>query len=356
VFTVVSDEPVKVLVIYSPPTKNRPRGESHEGLRFGSGRSRLSLAAPAYAQNYPNRPITLVVSFAAGSGTDGVARIVGQKLSERLKQPVVVDNKAGANGQIAAEFVKNAKPDGYTLWMTTNTTHSANPILYKELRYDPIKDFTPIILTGELPFALVVNNDLPPKTLKEFMAYARANPGKISTPRPTARPSSAPKRCASPASSTSSASRTNRARRRSPTPWADGADVHRRFRLGLANMKANKVRTLAVTPARKSKILPDVPPIGSEIPGFDLTSWNGIFGPPDCRAKWWTGSTRKCWPCSPRRMFRTSSRPRASSESVEDARGVPEVRRRPARALVAHDQGRRDQAGVAPANGFRARQ
>src|SRR5258705_13788897 len=141
------------------------------------------LCTPAFAQ-YPNKPITLVVSFAAGSGTDSVARIVAQKLGERLKQPVVVENKAGANGQIAAEYVKNAKPDGYTLWMTTNTRHSANPRLYKELRYDPIKDFTPIILTGELPFALVVNNDLPPKTLKEFMAYARANPGKISYATP----------------------------------------------------------------------------------------------------------------------------------------------------------------------------
>src|SRR6266581_4838611 len=115
------------------------------------------VVAPAFAQQYPSKPITLVVSFAAGSGTDSVARIVAQKLAERLKQPVVVENRAGANGQIAAEYVKNAKPDGYTLWMTTNTTHSANPSLYKELRYDPVKDFTPIVLTGELPFALVVN-------------------------------------------------------------------------------------------------------------------------------------------------------------------------------------------------------
>ena len=93
------------------------------------------MVAPlAHAQSYPAHPITLVVSFAAGSGTDSVARIVAQKLSERLKQPVVVENKAGANGQIAAEYVKNAKPDGYTLWMTTNTTQSANPSLYKELR------------------------------------------------------------------------------------------------------------------------------------------------------------------------------------------------------------------------------
>jgi len=239
-----------------------------------------SAVAVAQAQSYPARPITLVVSFAAGSGTDGVARIVGQKLSERLKQPIVIDNKAGANGQIAAEFVKNAKPDGYTLWMTTNTTHSANPLLYKELRYDPIKDFTPIILTGELPFALVVNNDLPPKTLKEFMAYARANPGKISyaTPNSTSLVGSETMRVAGKLEIVGIPYKAS--------PQALGDTISGTVQMyivdfgsGLSNMKANKVRTLAVTPARKSKILPDVPPIASEIPGFDLTSWNGIFGP-----------------------------------------------------------------------------
>jgi tripartite-type tricarboxylate transporter receptor subunit TctC len=234
----------------------------------------------ALAQSYPAKPITLIVSFAAGSGTDSVARIVGQKLSERLKQPVVVDNKPGANGQIAAEFVKNAKPDGYTLWMTTNTTHSANPSLYKMLRYDPIKDFTPIILTGELPFALVVNNDLPAKNLKEFLAYARANPGKLSY--------------ATPNSTSLVASETLRVLARidivgipyksSPQALSDTISGQVQmyvtdFGSGLANMKAGKVRTLAVTPARRSKLLPDAPSLASEIPGFDLTSWNGIFAP-----------------------------------------------------------------------------
>jgi tripartite-type tricarboxylate transporter receptor subunit TctC len=239
-----------------------------------------AITPAALAQPYPAKPITLIVSFAAGSGTDSVARIVGQKLSERLKQPVVVDNKPGANGQIAAEFVKNAKPDGYTLWMTTNTTQSANPSLYKTLRYDPIKDFTPIILTGELPFALVVNNDLPAKNLKEFLAYARANPGKLSY--------------ATPNSTSLVASETLRVLARidivgipyksSPQALSDTISGQVQmyvtdFGSGLANMKAGKVRTLAVTPARRSKLLPDAPSLASEIPGFDLTSWNGIFGP-----------------------------------------------------------------------------
>jgi tripartite-type tricarboxylate transporter receptor subunit TctC len=240
-----------------------------------------SLAAPAaIAQAYPNKPITLVVSFAAGSGTDAVARIIAPKLAERLKQPVVVENKAGANGQIAAEYVKNAKPDGYTLWMTTNTTHSANPSLYKTLRYDPIKDFTPIVLTGELPFALVVNNDLPAKSLKEFIAYAKANPGKISyaTPNSTSLVGSETLRVAGKLEIVGIPYKS------SPQALTDtmGGAVQMYiadFGSALPQMKAGKVRALGVTPARGSRILPDVSPIGKEVPGFDLTSWNGIFGP-----------------------------------------------------------------------------
>jgi tripartite-type tricarboxylate transporter receptor subunit TctC len=237
-------------------------------------------AQAAFAQSYPTKPITMVVSFAAGSGTDGVARIVSQKLSERLKQPVVVENRAGANGQIAAEYVKNAKPDGYTLWMTTNTTHSANPSLYKELRYDPVKDFTPIIFVGELPFALVVANDLPVKNLKEFMAYARANPGKISyaTPNSTSLVGSETMRVMGKLDMVGVPYKS------SPQALTDTMSGQIQMYIvdlgsGLANMKAGKVRTIAVTPASGSKILPDQPPIAKEIPGFDLTSWNGIFAP-----------------------------------------------------------------------------
>ena len=237
-------------------------------------------AASAFAQQYPSKPITLVVSFAAGSGTDSVARIVSQKLAERLKQPVIVDNKPGANGQIAAEYVKNAKADGYTLWMTTNTTHSANPSLYKELRYDPVKDFTPIVFVGELPFALVVNNDVPAKNLKEFIAYARANPGKISyaTPNSTSLVGSETMRVLGKLDMVGIPYKA------SPQALTDtiGGQVQMYIvdlGSGLTNMKAGKVRTIAVTPKAGTKLLPDQPPIAKEIPGFDLTSWNGIFGP-----------------------------------------------------------------------------
>ena len=246
---------------------------------FAAIAASLALAASAQ-ESYPSKPITLVIPFAAGSGTDNVGRIVSQRLSERLKQPIVVENKPGANGQIAAEHVAKSKPDGYTLFMTTNTTHSANPSLYKELRYDPIKDFTPIVRTGELPFAVAVNNELPVKSMTELIDYARANPGKISygTPNST--------------SLVASETLKNQAKieivgipyKSSPQALTDliGNQIQLYvvdFGSGGAMLKANRVRPIAVTPARGSKILPNVPPVGATIPGFDLTSWNGIFGP-----------------------------------------------------------------------------
>jgi len=156
-------------------------------FRAMAGAITLLAAAPCFAQAYPSGPITLVVPFAAGSGTDAVARVVANKLGERLKQPVIVENKAGASAQIAATYVAKAKPDGYTLFMTTNTSHSANPWLIKKLKYDPIKDFTPVARVGELPFALVVHPSVPAKTTEELIAYAKANPEKMSygTPNST---------------------------------------------------------------------------------------------------------------------------------------------------------------------------
>lgn len=230
------------------------------------------------AQN--TQPLTLVVPFAAGSGTDAVARTVGQRLAEKLGQPVLIDNKPGANAQVAAQYVAKAKPDGLTLFMTTNTSHSANPALYKELRYDPIKDFTPIARVGELPFALAVHPAVPAKTLAELIAYAKANPGKLSYATPN---------------STSLVAMETIKRiagidiaqipyKSSPQAMTDlvGGQVQvyvADLGSGMAMLKTDKIRTLALTTARESQILPGVPPVGATVKGFDLTSWNGIFGP-----------------------------------------------------------------------------
>lgn len=229
---------------------------------------------------WPSRPISLVIPFAAGSGTDAVGRVIAQKLSERLKQQVVVDNKAGASAQIGAEFVAKAKPDGYTLLMTTNTSHSANPSLFKTLRYDPIKDFTPIVRTGDLPFALVVSAASPIKSVKDLIDYARASPGKVSY--------------ATPNSTSLVSSETIRVMARidilgvpyksSPQALTDlmGGQLQMYvvdFGSGLPSIKGGKVRPLAVMAGKRSSFLPDVPPMSDTLPGFDLISWNGIFGP-----------------------------------------------------------------------------
>ena len=136
-------------------------------------------AGAAHAEIYPSRQITIVVPFAAGSGTDSIARIIGQQLSVALKQSVVIENKVGASGVLAATTVARSTPDGYTLLMATNSTHSANPFLFKSLSYDPVKDFAPVARAGSYVFMLVVNKDLPVTTLPELVAYAKANPAKL---------------------------------------------------------------------------------------------------------------------------------------------------------------------------------
>jgi tripartite-type tricarboxylate transporter receptor subunit TctC len=143
----------------------------------------VSLAAlagtPARAQDYPSKPITIVVPFAAGSGTDQLARIMGQIITSEYKVPVVVENKAGASGFIAAQHVAKAPPDGYTVLMTTNTTHAANEHLYKKLPYDPVKDFTPVTLLGKGQMLLMVNPASPVKSVADLIALAKKSPGKL---------------------------------------------------------------------------------------------------------------------------------------------------------------------------------
>lgn len=242
----------------------------------------LALAAStlAAAQGYPAGPVTMVVPFAAGSGTDAVARVVAKRLGERLKQPVLVENRAGASAQIGAQYVAKAKPDGYTLFMTTNTSHSANPALFNNLKYDPIADFTPVTRVGELPFALLVSAASPVKSLKELIEHAKANPGRLSY--------------ATPNSTSLVASETIKhiaglqvlgvPYKSSPQALTDllGGQVQMYVAdLGssMGMIKGGNVRTLAVTTKAPLKSLPNVPPVASAVPGFDLTSWNGIFGP-----------------------------------------------------------------------------
>jgi tripartite-type tricarboxylate transporter receptor subunit TctC len=244
----------------------------------------LAGAAPwAFAQEgYPKLPIKLVVPFAAGSGTDAVARITGQMLGEALKGSVIVDNRAGANGVIAAELVAKAPPDGYTLFMTTNTTHSANPSLMKSLPYDPVKDFSPVSRMGNLPFMLVVNNELPVKNVAELLAWGRANPGKLAY----ASGNSTGIVCGATLSRMSGVPMLHVPYKSTPPAIADliGGQVSMMvvdLAAGLATVKAGKMRAIAVTTQERTKLFPELPPLADtpELKGFDITSWNGVFAP-----------------------------------------------------------------------------
>lgn len=149
--------------------------------RFLLSSAALAAAGPAAAQvAWPTRPISLVILFGAGSGTDTMARIFAEKLSAQVGQPVTVDNKPGGNGTIAGAFVARAVPDGHTLMFTSNTSHAAAPALVKNMPYDPVRDFEGIGLIGLVPFVLVANSSAPFANLKELIAHAKANPGKLS--------------------------------------------------------------------------------------------------------------------------------------------------------------------------------
>ena len=138
-----------------------------------------AVSAPSAAQNYPTRTITMIATFPAGGPTDGVARVLAQELSERLGQRVVVENRGGAGGMIGASAVAKSAPDGYTLLLTSPGPLGYYRVLYKSLNYDPVKDFAPIALIGTIPQVIIVSPKLPVKTLKEFIAYAKANPDKV---------------------------------------------------------------------------------------------------------------------------------------------------------------------------------
>jgi tripartite-type tricarboxylate transporter receptor subunit TctC len=241
------------------------------------------MAGPALAQssNYPNRTITLVLPFAAGSGTDTTTRIISQHLSAALGVGIVVENKAGANGMIAATYVARAAPDGYTLLVTTNTTHSANPYLLKTLTYDPVKDFTPIARTGDLPFMLVVNPEVPAKSVAELIAYAKANPGKLTY----ASGSSSAIVSGATFAHNAGLDLLHVPYKSSPPAMNDvvGGRITMMFTdvlTGLPHVNGGALRALAVTTRSRSALLPDLPSMQEAgVPDFDITSWQGYFGP-----------------------------------------------------------------------------
>jgi tripartite-type tricarboxylate transporter receptor subunit TctC len=244
----------------------------------------VALPVAAQAQGYPNRPVKIIVGFGPGSGTDIIARIVADELQKALKQPFVVENKPGATAAIAAEAVAKSPPDGYTLFITSNSSHSVNPHLYKTLRYDPAKDFTPIGRIADFPFLLAVDPKLPISTPQELVAYAHANRGKASYAY-----GNTPGQIAGAALNTlMKLDMTAVPYKSSPQAIADvaaGLEVFLVVDLASSQafVKSGRLRAIAVTTSTRSALAPELPTIVEMLglEGYDLRAWTGMFGPAD---------------------------------------------------------------------------
>lgn len=238
---------------------------------------------PAFAQGFPARPVTLVVPFPPGGGTDTGARILAEQLGKRWGQPVVVENKGGAAGQIGAEFVAKAKPDGYTLLLGNIGTQAINPALYPKLPYDPDTAFAPISLVAELPLAMMINPGVKAKTAAEFIALAKANPGQLSYSSSGA--GSAPHLAGEMFKDQSHTFILHVPYRGGGPAIADllAGHVQLSFMTVLeasGHLKAGKLRALAVTSEKRVSAFADVPTLSeSALPKFNAISWLGLLAP-----------------------------------------------------------------------------
>ncbi len=242
-----------------------------------------SIAPGALAQSYPSKPITLVVPFTVGGTTDILARLVGQQLSERLKQRVIVENRPGAGANIGTAQVARAAPDGYTLLMGTIGTHAINQSLYKNLTFDPIKDFAPVTRVAMVPNVLVVNPSLPVKSVQELIAYGKANPGKLTFA--SAGSGSSIHLSGELFKSMTGVNMLHVPYKGSSPAVTDliGGQVTTMFDnlpSSMPHIKSGKLRAVAVTSAKRSPSLPDVPTVAEAgLSGYEATSWFGILAP-----------------------------------------------------------------------------
>ncbi|HEY7742470.1 MAG TPA: tripartite tricarboxylate transporter substrate binding protein [Burkholderiales bacterium] len=243
----------------------------------------VAASTAALAQTYPNRPIRIVVAYTPAGTTDILARAIGQKMTESWGQPVIVDNRPGANGNIGTELAARATPDGYTILMATAATHSINNTLYPGLTWDAVRDFAPIGLVALVPNILVVNNALPVRSVKELVAYARANPDKLTHGSPGN-------------GSTSHLSmelfKSLTGTRMIHVPYKGSAPVLADLTGGqisltmdnipvyLPHVQAGKIRALAVGSAKRAPAAPDLPTAEEAgVPGLVAVSWFGLVAP-----------------------------------------------------------------------------
>lgn len=238
--------------------------------------------AAALAQTYPTKPIRIIVAYTPAGTTDILARAIGQKMTENWGQPVIIDNRPGANGNIGTEIAARATPDGYTILMATAATHSINNTLYKKLNWDAVRDFAPIGLVAIVPNLLVVNNALPVKNVKELIAHARANPGKLNFGSPGT---------GATAHLSMELLQAMTGTKMVHVPYKGSAGVLAdvtagQISLSMDNMpvylpqaKAGRIRALAVSSDTRSPAAPDLPTVGESVPGFSAASWFGLAAP-----------------------------------------------------------------------------
>ena len=240
---------------------------------------------PAQAQDYPSKPIRMIVPFAAGGILDIVTRAVGDRLSGSLGQPIVVDNRGGAGGSIGTEIASRAAPDGYTLLTGHIGTHAINPSVYPKLGYDPVKDFAPITLAAMFPLGLFVHPSVPAQSVRELIALAKAKPGAINFAS------------AGSGGPTHMAGEMLKAMAHVDivhVPYKGNAAALNdllggRVQIFFSNLvtalphaRAGRLRALAVSTAKRSQLAPQLPTVAeSGVPGYDLTNWVGMFAPAD---------------------------------------------------------------------------
>ena len=236
----------------------------------------------AYAQGYPARPVRMIVPYPPGGPTDVLARIVAVKLSEALGQAFAIDNKAGASGMIGAAEVAKAAPDGYTL-LGNASIHVINPSLYPKSTFDAIADFTPVTQLAGVPLILVVNNDLPVKSVRELIAYAKANPGKLNF---ASSGNAAAQHLAGESFKIAADVQMQHVPYKGSAPALTdliGGQVQLMFDSmpsAMPHVKAGKLRPLAVTTAKRSAAVPDLPTVAEAgVPGYDISTWYGLWAP-----------------------------------------------------------------------------
>jgi tripartite-type tricarboxylate transporter receptor subunit TctC len=239
-------------------------------------------ATGAEAQSFPNRPLRMIVGFAAGGSTDIIARLVAQKLSEALQQPVVVENRTGANGNIAAEATAKAQPDGHTMLVAANGL-TINASLYKQLPYDPVRDFSPITQVAFIPNVLVVHPSLPVRSVKEFIALARANPGQLTH---GSSGTGSPGHLAGEVFKiTTRVQFLHVAYKSSAQALIDLLGGHLQLAfpttfVAMPHIKSGRLRALGVTSSRRSRSLPQTPTIAeSGVAGYEVVGFYGIVAP-----------------------------------------------------------------------------